>query len=60
MVGLGALALSTVLWVISFPLVAWKLSLWLSRRTARKQEEEFDEVCFIICEIGVYLLEGSS
>eukprot|EP00903_Cladosiphon_okamuranus_P021895 g20127.t2 len=38
-VGLGALALSTVLWVLSFPLVAWRLSLWLAGREARKRGE---------------------
>ncbi len=49
-VGLGALAVSTVLWVVSFPLVAWKLSLWLPRRFARKHEEGDDTVCVHVCE----------
>lgn len=34
-VGLGALALSLVLWAASFPLVTWKLSSWLPAKLAK-------------------------
>lgn len=37
-VGLGALALSTFLWTISYPLVAWQLSLWLAPTTPTARE----------------------
>lgn len=42
-VGLGALALSTMVWTLSFPVVAWKLSVWLAPETTAPTKGEVTE-----------------
>ena len=39
-VGLAALALLNVMWALSFPLITWKISVWLSTVPFKRQEEE--------------------
>ena len=43
-VGLGALALLNVMWTLSFPLITWKISIWLSTVIPLKRKEEGRQV----------------
>ena len=62
-VGLAALALLTVMWTLSFPLITWKISIWLSTVIPlRKKEEEVrcsprqatQHGCFVYCSsVGI-------